>query len=116
MKRRNFLPTLSLPMTMVSGTATAQTYMGADGDWGFDHMMNWAGGWGGMILGPIMMIFMLVLVIVIAVAVLRWLGVVGSTGRQANGKESAIEILERRFAHGEINEADLKDRKRALGQ
>ena len=115
MKRRNLLPTLVLPMAMVSGAVAAQPYQGGSGDWGFGHMMNWGGGWGGMIVGPIMMIVMLVLVIVIAVAVLRWLGVIGSAGRQADGKESALEILERRFARGEIDEAELKDRKKAPG-
>lgn len=116
MKRRNLLPILALPMTIVSGTAAAQTYLGADGEWGFNHMMNWGGGWGGMILGPIMMILILVLIIVIAVAVLRWLGVVKPADRQTDGHESALEILERRFARGELDEAEFKDRKRALGQ
>ncbi len=114
MKRHNLLPILALSMAMVGGTATAQSYREGRGDWGFDSMMS---GWGGMmILGPIMMILILVLAIVIAVTVLRWLGVLEPAGRKADDKESAIEILEHRFARGEIDEAEFKDRKKELGQ
>ncbi len=38
------------------------------------HMMDWAGGWYGMIFGPLFMILVLVLVIALAVLVVRWLG------------------------------------------
>jgi putative membrane protein len=112
MKKRNFPPLFAAPLILASGPALAQTRQYSD--WGFDHMMNWGGGWGGMILGPIMMMVILALVVAVVIAVLRWFGVIDPVRGTAVDDESALDILEKRFARGEIDEAEFTSRKSAL--
>jgi len=71
--------------------------------------------WYGMIFGPLMMIIWLVIVIVIAVAVIRWLqaGTVGPLP-SLMGRKRALEILEERFAKGEIDKDEFQEKKRLL--
>jgi len=71
-------------------------------------MMNgfgMGGGWFGM--G-----FWWILVLVV-VGVVIWLGVRGSGQRPAG--ESAIDLLKRRYASGEINREEFEQKKRDLG-
>jgi putative membrane protein len=71
--------------------------------------------WYGMVFAPIMMIFWLVVVVVIGAAVIRWLqsGTVGPFP-SLSGKSRALEILEERFAKGEIDKEEFLERKRLL--
>ncbi len=70
--------------------------------------------WYGMIFGPIMMIIWLVIVIVVAAAVIRWLQ--GGTVEFpfVRGRKRALEILEERFAKGEIDKNEFEEKKRLL--
>jgi putative membrane protein len=68
-----------------------------------------------MIFGPIMMIVWLIIIIVIAAAVVRWLqgGAIGPLP-PLSGRKRAIEILEERFAKGEIDKDEFQERKRFM--
>jgi putative membrane protein len=68
-----------------------------------------------MIFGPIVMIIWLVIVIVVAAAVIRWLqgGTLGPLPFLGT-KKRAVEILEERFAKGEIDKNEFEEKKRLL--
>ncbi len=70
--------------------------------------------WYGMILGPIMMIIWLVIAILVAAVVIRWLQ--GGTIEDLflGRKKRALEILEERFAKGEIDKDEFIEKKRLL--
>jgi putative membrane protein len=71
--------------------------------------------WYGMIFGPMMMIIWLVVLIVVAAAVIRRLqgGTVGPLALVGN-RRRALEILEERFAKGEIDKDEFQEKKRLL--
>jgi putative membrane protein len=71
--------------------------------------------WYGMIFGPIIMIVWLVVVIVVAVAIVRWFQG-GTTGPlpSFSGRKRALEILEERFAKGEIDKDEFQEKRRLL--
>ncbi len=87
-----------------AGNALAQQG-GYGGGPGWQHPMMWGGGWFG---GPIMMIFWL-LVIVAIIFGIRW--AVKDRGTSGDGRSvspgsggrSAMEVLKRRYASGEID-------------
>jgi len=72
---------------------------------GWDHM-GW--GWGG----GFMMIFWIILI----VAVIYWL--IRAANRNANQSpsqpESAMDILKKRYARGEISKEEFEERKKDL--
>lgn len=100
--RNAFLMT-ALATVLTSTSAAAQTY----GD--HPHMGAW--GWGGMIIGPIMMIIFIALIVGAVVLVIRWTGLGGSA---SGGSNKARHILDERFARGEIDKDDYEERKRVL--
>ena len=78
------------------------------------HMMDWAGGWYGMILGPLFMILVFAVVIAVAVLLVRWLG--GPWyGTHVQPGRAPLDILKERFARGEIDKDEFEDRRRVLG-
>jgi len=104
---------LTIAASLVAGTTitTAQAHGQYGMDYGPDHM--W-GGWAGMIIGPVMMIVVIAAVVAAIVLLVRWLG--GGPGSRAGGagRRSALDILEERFARGEIDKAEFEERRRAL--
>lgn len=72
------------------------------------HPMGW-GGWGGHGLGLILMILFWAAVIAGAVFLVRALA--GRGGRSADA-ETALQVLERRYAEGAIDQQEFQ-RKRA---
>ena len=71
--------------------------------------------WYGMVFGPILMIIWLVVVIVVAAAAIRWLqGGSAGTFPSLSGRKRALEILDERFAKGEIDKDEFQEKKRLL--
>ena len=78
-----------------------------------DHM--WGGDWQGWFFGPISMIVFIALAIVVVVFLVRWLG--APTQRSALHSPSDItplDILNERFAKGEIDKEEFEERRRML--
>jgi len=68
---------------------------------------------GGMIIGPLMMLGVFALFIVSVVAIIRWIEGTGRTLQNSTTK-SAVEILNERFAKGEIEKEEYEERKNVL--
>ena len=66
-------------------------------------MMGW--------LGPILMVVFWVAVIVGVVLLIRWLVIASKPSR---AEDSALEILKRRYAMGEISKEEYEEKKRDL--
>jgi putative membrane protein len=77
-------------------------------------MYDWGPGWGGMFFGPLGMIALVVLSVGVIVAALSWLTSERSSSR-AVGSRTPREILDERFAKGEIDREDYDARRKALG-
>lgn len=99
-------------VTMVPAWAWAQTP--AAPLYGYGPSMMWGWGWSSMIFGPLFMILVLAAVIVVAV---RWLG----GPWQAAGppplppaSRTALDILNERFARGEIDQAEYEAKRRLV--
>lgn len=97
---------IAAPAIVASTAATAQNYG--------DHPHMWGWGWGGAILGPIMMIVFIALIVGAVVLVLRWMGFGGAPAAQ--GERNARDILDERFARGEIDKDEYKERKQVLSE
>jgi putative membrane protein len=88
------------------------------GYYGYGPRMHygWHDGWGGMIFGPIVMILFVAAIVVLVVIALRWLG--GGAGPAGPGHRHAgrspLDILEERFARGEIDKEEFEERRRIL--
>jgi putative membrane protein len=81
---------------------------GPGGMMGYGYGMSWMGG--------IFMIVFWVAVIVAIVFLIRWLLVASRTGGHslAHGGESALDILKKRYARGEIDKQEFEEKKREL--
>lgn len=83
------------------------------------YMMDWGGGWYGMIFGPLFMILVLGLVIAVAVFLVRWLaGPLHSIQmpHHTPAGRTPLDILKERYAHGEIDKEEFEERRRVLGE
>ena len=102
---------IALPMALASLPALAQTTTDRPDYWHY----GWDWGWGHMLFGSLMMILFwggIILVIVLAV---RWLGGRSSQdAAPAAPRRSAFDILDERFAGGEIDQEEFEERKRLL--
>jgi putative membrane protein len=75
--------------------------------------MGWGYGMGGF--GSIIMLVFWIAVIVGIIFLVRWLLVsTGGSGRSARSEDSALEILKRRYARGEIDKEEFEEKKRPL--
>lgn len=102
---------MALPAALVSAPALAQTSANRPEYW--HHGGNW--GWGHMVFGGFMMILFWGAVILVIVLAVRWLGGGSShgAGSQLPGKR-ALDILQERFARGEIDKEEFEERRRTL--
>lgn len=76
-------------------------------------MMGWADGHGWMGFGWIFMVLFWVLIIVGIIALLRWLGISGKNVRDESRK-TPLEILQERYARGEIEREEYEQKRRDL--
>ena len=100
-----------LPGVFLTLPVLAQTSAERTGPWHY----GWDWGWGHMIFGSLMMILFWGGLIVMIVFVVRWLGggSSGAPGRQPPGNR-ALDILQERFARGEIDKKEFEERKGML--
>lgn len=100
---------LWLPLTAAAQSAPSGGY-----DWpGPWHMMAW-GGWG---LGWIFPLLMIALMIALCVFIMRSMAFGhghGHSGRDTTA--SALEILNERFAKGEISKEELQEKRSILAR
>ena len=78
----------------------------------FGHM--WGGGWGWMVGGPLMMILFVALIVALVVLMVRWLGGVGGGTSQGPREKTPLDILEERFARGEIEREEFEQSRQTL--
>lgn len=75
---------------------------------------NWgSGGWLWWPLGMVFMVIFWVLIVAGIVLLVRWLWTVGQPGGSSR-TDSALDILKKRYARGEITKAEYDERKRDL--
>ena len=105
------LPALLLLATSISMQAHSATVQ-ADSMGGGWHD-GW--GWGHMFFGSIMMVLFWGGLIILIVFAVRSMSAGSTRGGPAPGSR-ALDILEERYARGEIDHEEYEDRKRRLSQ
>ena len=73
----------------------------------------WDSGYGHAMFGPFMWLFWLVLLVVVIIA-LRVLSGGAARGDGPGAKQTPLELLEERYARGEIDEEEFERRRRTL--
>ena len=82
-----------------------------DGPWRMMH--DWSTwGAGGMVLGPLIMVVWLAVLVAIVIGVVRWLGGLG--GDAGTPSWTARDILDERYARGEIDREEYLKRKQDI--
>ncbi len=108
--------TVALPVWLAAaGGAWAQVQEGPGGYGGYGHHPHMWGGewsWGGMFLGPVFGVLFIAAIAIAVVLVVRALG--GGSAARGGAGRSALDILDKRFARGEIDREDYEERKRVL--
>ena len=105
---------LSIIVALWSDTGTgAAAASGQDwGPWGM-HMM-----WGSWGIGMMLMMFLFWALFIVALVVfIRWLVTAGHWGHQVvgrHGAESALDILEKRYARSEISKEEFQNMRQVL--
>jgi len=97
--------------------------------YGYGHMMwgrGWGGGWdggwsgGAYIFHPFLMILALIGLVVVAMWIVRLVayGGMGHMHRHGamSGRSRALDILEERFAKGEIGKEEFEEKRKLIGQ
>ncbi len=79
-------------------------------EWGWGmHPMWWAWGAGGVVMMVMMLVFWSAVIVSLVLGI-RWL----IHQAPASRSDSALEILRRRYARGEINREEFETKKRDL--
>jgi putative membrane protein len=87
---------------------------GPDEGYSMGPWMMWGHGAGWF--WPIFMIIIPITIIVGIIFLIRWL-IISSDGAKKTGKEiSALDILKRRYAQGEIDKDEFKQKKKDLAE
>jgi len=73
-------------------------------------------GWGHMIFGGLMMIAFWGGLILLIVVLVRWLGGGSASGHASSpaSRQTPLEILQERFAKGEIDKEEYEERRKLL--
>jgi putative membrane protein len=105
------VPALSVVLLALPALAQAPASPPGGGYW---HHDSW--GWGHMLFGSLMMIlFWGGLILLIALAV-RYFGQGSADRERAAGVKTPRQILEERFARGEIDKDEFEQRRQALSR
>lgn len=76
------------------------------------HM--WDGAWW-MFLGPFTMLLFIAAIVALVVLLVRWLSGTRRNGPAVPGAKMPLDILQERFARGEIDKEEFEERRRVLG-
>lgn len=106
----------SLLTTLLPILWAAPSLAQAYGDRDFWWHPGW--GWGHMIFGGLMMIAFWGGIILLIVLLVRWLGGAGASSNSSGPlpRRMPLEILQERFAKGEIDKEEYEERKRLLSE
>jgi putative membrane protein len=105
--------TTSAIFALYSGAAWAQQSTESDcNNWG-SHMMGGNMGWLGTFFGALIILLILASTIAYIVFLIRWQS--GSLNRNNKHSQTPHEILEERFARGEIEKDEFEQRRHILG-
>ncbi len=97
-------------LLLIPAAAFADT--AGDGHHGAHGM--WGGGWIGMLFGFLMMAAVIAAIVALVIFVVR---IVSGRGRaDGGGSRAALDVLEVRFARGEIDSQEFEERRRLLGE
>jgi putative membrane protein len=96
------------------GAAWADAAPGGAGGYGGHPHMWGESGWGGMFMGPLFGILFIAAIAVAIVLVIRAIGGGVESGKPRGGGRTALDILDERFARGEIDIQEYEDRRRVL--
>jgi len=82
------------------------------GGWGMGpgYGMGYGMGWGG---GVVMLLFWVVVIVGIIVLV-RWLTSAPRHGAVGRGEDTALELLKKRYARGEISKEEFQEKRKDL--
>lgn len=95
---------MSFPTTMRFGEADLASW---------HH--GWGEGWGHMLFGSAMMLVFWGAVVLLLVLLARWILKSRSATPSATSNDgSALDILERRFANGDIDQTEFEARRKQL--
>ena len=70
---------------------------------------NMMGGWG-----IFMMIILVILIVIIVYAVMKLVQGGSNAGTTSNGRDEALEILNQRYAKGELSDEEYQQKKKLL--
>ena len=111
-----FLASGAIALRAVTAFAQQSPDSGGPGPmYGYGHM--WGGGWGGgwhpgMMFGPLIMLLALVGIVALVVWLVRWFS--NGSHRHGGSERHALDILEERFARGEIGKEEFEEKRKLL--
>ena len=103
----------SLALSAAAWAQETQQVPAPCGPWQMMHGWGMGWGWGGMFLGPLFMLVWLALLVTVIVLLFRWLG--GGSLGVGSAPRTPRQILDERFAKGEIDQEEYEKRRKVLG-